>query len=127
MKHKAKVWYLSFINDIVKIVGHQKIKVNAKKVSFNKSSYMLDINKGIELKKNRFHYFVDILIGQVFLSQQTSLNVISADVLDEFVSTNIIKQMIAAVRPGGWTEKIILLALGVMAGCGLGFTLAGYI
>jgi hypothetical protein len=126
MKVKAKVWFFSFVNDAVKIVAKRKFKISSKKVSYEKKSYLLDTTKGVELKKSKFIYFVDILQGQVYLSKNEVINVMSAEVLDEFVSTNIIKQMIAAVKPSGWTEKIILLVLGVMAGCGLGFTLAGY-
>ncbi len=127
MAFKAKVWFFSFVNDSAKVIGKKRIKISTKKVSFEKKSFILDSSKSLELKKGKFLYFVDILQGQVYLSKNEAVTIISAEMLDEFVSTNIIKQMIAAVRPAGWTEKIILLVLGIMAGCGIGFTLAGYL
>lgn len=107
-----------------KIIDYDYIEPTTDKVSYNEKTVRIP-DSNIQNEHGQFLSYVDVDKGTVLSFENVDGESLDSGVSDSFLSQNLIKRFIDRFGESGWDYE--MLAIGLLAGGGVGFALGQFI
>lgn len=125
IKRKYKVAIVNFQSNKPTILKIYKIKPDVNFVHYKNKQIPIDINVPTLTKNNIDYYYVDLNRGQISFKNSQNPN-INYGIIDDVLSKEVIRQIVATLRITDFKVKIINYIIGAVMGLFAGLFIGAY-